>query len=117
MNIAEEIQKLQQLRDSGTLTDAEFAAAKARVLQGQNAMVNDVQAAVTASANVLKKFTRSRTDCMVGGICGALGQISPLPSWIWRILFVVLFFTFGIGLIPYLVLWILVPEEESPPAK
>lgn len=34
MGVAEELQKLQQLRDSGAINDDEFAAAKARVLDG-----------------------------------------------------------------------------------
>jgi uncharacterized Tic20 family protein len=34
MNVADELQKLQQLRDSGTLTEDEFVQAKAKLLQG-----------------------------------------------------------------------------------
>ena len=37
MSIADELQKLQQLRQSGAINDAEFAAAKARLLGGQDA--------------------------------------------------------------------------------
>lgn len=34
MSIADELQKLQELRDEGALTDAEFARAKAKLLEG-----------------------------------------------------------------------------------
>ena len=37
MSIADELQKLQQLHQSGVINDAEFAAAKARLLGGQAA--------------------------------------------------------------------------------
>ncbi len=34
MNVADEIQKLQQLRQTGAITEEEFAVAKARLLNG-----------------------------------------------------------------------------------
>lgn len=37
MNLSDEIANLQELRDSGTLTDVEFAQAKARVLNNEQA--------------------------------------------------------------------------------
>jgi len=37
MSIADELQKLQQLRQSGTINDEEFAKAKERLLSGQAA--------------------------------------------------------------------------------
>jgi len=37
MSIADELQKLQQLRQSGTINDEEFAKAKERLLNGQAA--------------------------------------------------------------------------------
>jgi hypothetical protein len=37
MSMADELRKLQDLRDAGTLTDEEFASAKARVLAGEPA--------------------------------------------------------------------------------
>ncbi len=37
MNLSDEIAKLQELRNGGTLTDAEFARAKARVLNNEQA--------------------------------------------------------------------------------
>lgn len=36
MNLADELRKLQELHQSGALTDKEFAAAKARILNGEN---------------------------------------------------------------------------------
>jgi hypothetical protein len=36
MSMADELRKLQDLRDAGTLTDEEFASAKARVLAGES---------------------------------------------------------------------------------
>ena len=106
MNIADELQKLQAMRDSGALTDDEFAEAKARVLQG-------APNTATAATDVLRKFTRSKSDVWMGGVCGGLAKITPLPSWVWRMAFAVAIFCYGFGFGAYLLLWIFVPEETS----
>ena len=47
--------------------------------------------------NFLQTFKRSRKDRWLGGICGALGARTPAPSWVWRLLFVLLFMIYGTG--------------------
>jgi phage shock protein PspC (stress-responsive transcriptional regulator) len=37
--------------------------------------------------NWLQELTKSNTDKWIGGVCGGLGQHSPLPSWVWRFMF------------------------------
>jgi phage shock protein C len=66
--------------------------------------------------NVLQTFKRSRTDRWLGGICGALGARTPVPSWAWRLLFVLLFLAYGTGFLLYVLLWIFVPQEPEMPA-
>lgn len=61
--------------------------------------------------NWLRELTKSDTDKWIGGVCGGFGEHSPLPSWIWRLLFTFLFLCFGIGLIPYILLWIFMPKK------
>ena len=41
--------------------------------------------------NWLQELTKSDTDKWIGGVCGGLGQHSPLPSWVWRFMFAFLF--------------------------
>ena len=60
----------------------------------------------------LRTLTKSKSDVWLGGVCGGLGFHTPLPSWVWRILFLVLFFCLGTGGIAYLVLWICLPDEQ-----
>ena len=55
--------------------------------------------------NRLHNFTRSGKDRWIGGICGGLGECTPLPSWLWRLLFAFFFFA-GAGLLIYILLWI-----------
>jgi phage shock protein C len=57
------------------------------------------------------KLYRSRTDKFLGGVCGGLGQYLNVDSSIVRILFLLLMFGSGIGLLLYILLWIILPLE------
>lgn len=69
---------------------------------------------VMKDKNWLQNFTKSETDRWIAGICGGLGEQTPVPSWTWRLLFVLLFLIGGSGLLIYILLWIFVPRR--PPA-
>jgi len=60
---------------------------------------------------ILKKVRLSSTDGMIGGVCGGFAEATDTPSWLWRLGFLVLFLLTGIGIIPYLILWWVLPEE------
>ena len=60
----------------------------------------------------LKNTRRSRTDKMLGGVCGGLGLTTGIPGWMWRVIFLISTLCFGVGLIPYIILWICVPKES-----
>jgi phage shock protein PspC (stress-responsive transcriptional regulator) len=63
--------------------------------------------------NWLHTFTRSRQDRWIGGVCGGLGEHTPIPSWTWRLLFTLSVLIWGTGLLVYILLWIFVPEEPE----
>jgi phage shock protein PspC (stress-responsive transcriptional regulator) len=60
-----------------------------------------------------RKLYRSRTDRKLAGVCGGLAQYLNADPTLIRVLFVVLALLGGPGLVIYLVLWILVPEEPQ----
>lgn len=60
----------------------------------------------------LQGLRRSATDRQVEGVCGGLGEYTPIPSWLWRAAFVGLIFAGGFGLVAYVVVWAFVPREE-----
>jgi phage shock protein C len=60
-----------------------------------------------------RKLYRSRTDRKLAGVCGGLAQYFNADVTLIRVLFVVLALLGGPGLVIYLVLWILVPEEPQ----
>ena len=105
MTLSDELSKLAELRASGALTEDEFARAKAGLLNAQGARPEEpVVAAVNA-------FRRSRTDRWLGGVCGGMARATGAESWVWRLIFTILFIFAGAGLLVYLLLWIFVPSE------
>jgi len=60
----------------------------------------------------LRALRKSSTDRLVAGVCGGLGAHTPIPSWLWRVLFVLLALAGGTGLIVYVALWAFMPKAE-----
>ena len=58
-----------------------------------------------------KKLYRSRTDKMLGGVCGGLGQYLGIDSTLVRLFFVLLALANGVGVLIYFVMWLIVPRE------
>ena len=109
MALSDELSKLAELKASGALTDEEFASAKARLLNAQDgARLDDAGEPAVAAVNA---FRRSRSDRVLGGVCGGMARATGVESWIWRLLFAVLFIFAGAGLLVYLLLWIFVPSD------
>jgi phage shock protein PspC (stress-responsive transcriptional regulator) len=67
--------------------------------------------ATAGAAWNLQDLRRSTTDRQVEGVCGGLGEYTPVPAWLWRALFVGLIFAGGLGAVAYVVLWALVPKN------
>jgi phage shock protein PspC (stress-responsive transcriptional regulator) len=66
-----------------------------------------------AESNWLQNLTKSDNDKWIGGVCGGLGESSPVPSWAWRLLFVTLVICFGTGILLYILLWIFIPSKTK----
>ena len=65
----------------------------------------------------LARIRRSRTDRKVAGVAGGLGRHLDIDPVILRVAFVVLTFFGGVGLLVYVALWLLLPEDGSDWAK
>jgi phage shock protein C len=109
MSLSDELGKLGELRASGALTEEEFARAKERLLNAPG--VASGPRAADPSVSAVNAFRRSRTDRMLGGVCGGMARATGVESWVWRLLFAVLFIFAGAGLLVYVLLWIFVPSE------
>jgi phage shock protein C len=117
MSITDELERLQALRASGALSEAEYAQAKAHALGGGSG--GTPGAGGGTHSGFLHRLTLSATDRVIGGVCGGLGAHTGLPSWAWRVIFCASTFYFGVGALFYILLWIFIPREGSaaaPPA-
>lgn len=63
--------------------------------------------------NQRKRLYRNPDDRWLGGLCSGLGYYFNVETLWLRLLFLILFFGFGTGLLLYLILWILVPEAKT----
>ena len=106
MSIADDLIRLEQLRERGSLSADEFQRAKTQLLGAQHAPAPVLQA--------INGFRRSATDRWLGGVCGGLAVATGMQAWVWRLLFALALCT-GVGLIAYVLLWIFVPLESSLP--
>jgi phage shock protein C len=105
MTLADELSKVAQLHANGGLTDEEFKRAKERLLNTEQTRSND------PLATVVNSFRRSRTDRWFGGVCGGIARSTGVEAWVWRLLFAALFICAAVGLVLYILLWIIVPSE------
>jgi phage shock protein PspC (stress-responsive transcriptional regulator) len=103
MSTADEIAKLHQLVEKGALTQAEFEQAKARLLS---------ETPGPGAGLAVNRLRRSDADRWIAGVCGGIGRLSGVESWIWRLLFVAGLIFGGFTIFLYIVLWIFVPREN-----
>ena len=59
---------------------------------------------------VARHLARSRTNRLVGGVCGGVADRFEVDANLVRVGFIVLAFLWGIGIVAYLAMWILVPR-------
>ena len=104
MSLSEELDRLGALHERGVLSDEEFASAKARVLRGSSPATAPFLMAINA-------LRRSRDDRWFGGVCGGMARVTGVQSWIFRLVFTLLALCAGTGVLAYLLMWLLVPEE------
>jgi phage shock protein C len=64
-----------------------------------------------------RKLYRSRTNSMIAGVCGGLGQYLNVDPTILRVVAVLLIFADGIGLLAYLIGWIIIPRRPEMEAE
>lgn len=61
----------------------------------------------------VKKMFRNPDDKVIGGICSGISAYFGIDPVVIRLLFVLLIFFGGTGIILYLILWIIIPEART----
>ena len=59
----------------------------------------------------IKRLYRSRSDRMIGGVCGGLAQYLDTDPTIIRLSLALSILLGGAGILAYLIMWIIIPEE------
>lgn len=108
MTLAEQLSQLEQMRARGSLSETEFAQAKARLLRPP-------PETPMSKISALNGLRRSRSEAWLGGVCGGLAAFSGMDTWLWRLVFTLMLLMGGAGLLVYLLMWILVPREDDVP--
>lgn len=74
----------------------------------------DAQPTVSAEPRKVKRrLYRDPDHRVIGGVCSGMGAYFNIDPVILRIIFVVLFFTYGSSVLIYLILWIAVPKART----
>jgi phage shock protein PspC (stress-responsive transcriptional regulator) len=60
-----------------------------------------------------KRLFRDENHKLVGGVCSGVANYFDIDIAIVRVVFLILLFSFGIGFIPYIILWIAVPSSAT----
>ncbi len=76
----------------------------------QNAQQNQ---STYTSVSGKRRLFRDENHKLVGGVCSGIANYFDIDIVIVRIIFLVLLFSFGIGFIPYIILWIAVPSSAT----
>ena len=60
---------------------------------------------------IMKKLYRKK-DSALGGVCSGLGHYFGIDPIIVRLIWLMTVLAFGVGVIAYIVAWIIIPEEK-----
>ena len=71
------------------------------------------RAAAQGAPRAPHRLHLSDTDRKIGGVCGGLGEWLEIDPVFFRVAFVLLAFVCGLGILAYLVLWLLIPRSAT----
>lgn len=61
-----------------------------------------------------RRLFRNPNDKMIGGVCSGIANYFDIDPVIVRLVFAIMFLTAGIGLLAYILAWIIVPAARTP---
>lgn len=57
------------------------------------------------------RLYKSSTDKKLYGVCGGLGDFFGIDSAIFRVIFLIMMFGFGVGFLPYIIMALILPND------
>jgi phage shock protein C len=64
-------------------------------------------------SSMVKRLYRSSENRVLGGVCGGLGEYFNIDPVIIRLLFILFSFAYGIGILAYLIAWMIIPNPNK----
>lgn len=61
----------------------------------------------------MKKLMRSRKDQKIGGVCAGVAHYFDIDPTIVRVIWAVLAFCYGTGVLAYIILWLIAPVSTD----
>lgn len=61
-----------------------------------------------------RRLYRNPNDKMLGGVCSGIANYFDIDTVLVRLVFAIMFFTAGIGLLGYILAWIIIPMPRTP---
>ena len=91
--------------------DSEASSATESTKSNSSTDYNTSNASYTTSGK--RRLFRDENHKLVGGVCSGIANYFDIDLVIVRVVFLILLFSFGIGFIPYIILWIAVPSSAT----
>jgi phage shock protein PspC (stress-responsive transcriptional regulator) len=102
---------------AGVITKENVEAMIGIIGQPGDFETNEPSVGVPPGTSYRRRLYRNPDERIISGICGGIGSYLNIdPVWI-RLIFILFAFTFGIGFLLYLALWIAVPFANSDSRK
>jgi len=60
----------------------------------------------------IKRLYRSKKNRVIAGVCGGIGEYFNIDPTLIRLIWILLVFAGGSGILAYIIAWIIIPEEK-----
>ena len=64
-----------------------------------------------------KRLQRSRTERMIAGVCGGIAEYFEVDPTLVRLIWVAVSLMAGVGVLLYLIMWVVMPLEHPEPPR
>lgn len=92
--------------------DAELAEEESTQTSGQQSSTGTSTGSVFDKINTKRRLYRNTNDRLIGGVCSGIANYLEVDPSIVRLLFAIITFGgFGFGVLAYIIMWIVLPEQ------
>jgi len=64
-----------------------------------------------------KRLCRSKTNRILGGVCGGIAEYLDVDPTLIRLIWVLITLVYGVGILAYLIAWLIIPEKPKKKKK